>query len=321
MFDTLNNFIDVQFEKLFNFDYKLSIKEDVTDEELNNIIYNYGDRTSKTYGIEIKNGDKKEANTLFVDDSKGYVRFVDHKYNFVELTDDGVFVTEKLAANKGYKIGDTIEWHIFGDNNYYRTKIVGFDRDAENQNVKMTKTYLKKLGIEYRPDSLYTNDDMSKVKNIEGVDVIQNKNALKDGMSKMLDTMQQMLILLIALAALLGGVIIYNLGILSFTEKQYQFATLKVLGFTNKQIEKIYVKQNSWIAIISIILGLPLGYYMTAIIFKMALSENYDFAAHITLFSYLVSAIGTYVVSWVFSRILAAKIKKIDMVSSLKGNE
>ena len=116
------------------------------------------------------------------------------------------------------------------------------------------------------------------------MEIIQDKQALEDGMNSMINTMKTMIILLIVIASILGGVIIYNLGILSFTEKQYQFATLKVLGFKNSKIKKIYIKQNNWITIISIILGLPLGYYMTSFIFKMALAETYDFSSHIKLY-------------------------------------
>ena len=321
MFDSMNKFLDNQFDKLYNFDYKLSIKQDYTDEQYDKLIERFGEKTSQTLMIEIENGDVKEANNIFVDDSKEYVRFVNHKGDFINLNDDGVFVTEKLADVKGYKIGDTIKWHIYGEDKFYETKIVGFDRDAQNQNVKMTKKYLESLGIQYKADSIYTNDDLSDVKEIDGVELIQDKNALKNGMANMLDTMKMMLVLLIVLAAVLGGVIIYNLGILSFTEKQYQFATLKVLGFTDKQIKKIYVKQNNWIAVISIIIGLPLGFYMTDYIFKMALSDSYDFGASIKMISYVYSAIGTWIVSFVFSKLLARKIGKIDMVTSLKGNE
>ena len=79
-------------------------------------------------------------------------------------------------------------------------------------------------------------------------------------MESMMETVKTMVVLLIVVSAILGFVIIYNLGVLSFTEKQYQFATLKVLGFKNKQIKKIFIKQNLWLSIIEIILGLPLGY-------------------------------------------------------------
>ena len=321
MFDSMNKFLDDQFDKLYNFDYKLSIKQDYTKEQYDKLIERFGENTSQTLMIEIENGDIKDKNNIFVNNSKGYVRFVNHNGDFINLNDDGIFVTEKLADVKGYKIGDTIKWHIYGEDKYYETKIVGFDRDAQNQNVKMTKKYLESLGLEYKADSIYTNEDLSDVKEIEGVELIQDKNALKSGTANMLDTMKMMLVLLIVLAAVLGGVIIYNLGILSFTEKQYQFATLKVLGFTDKQIKKIYIKQNNWIAVISIIIGLPLGFYMTDYIFKMALSDSYDFGASIKMISYVYSAIGTWIVSYMFSKFLARKIGKIDMVTSLKGNE
>ena len=78
----------------------------------------------------------------------------------------------------------------------------------------------------------------------------------------MLSTMKTMLVLIIVIAILLGSIIIYNLGILSYTEKEYQFATLKVLGFKDKQVENIFIKQNNWIAIVSIILGLPMGFIL-----------------------------------------------------------
>ena len=133
--------------------------------------------------------------------------------------------------------------------------------------------------------------------------------------------MVSVLIMIIGIAILLGGVIIYNLGILSYTEKQYQFATLKVLGFKDSQIKNIFVKQNSWIAILSIIIGLPLGFYLTDWLFKTAIEEHYDFGASIKLQTYIIAAIGTFVVSYLVSKFLARKIKNIDMVTSLKANE
>ena len=322
MLDTMKNFIDTQFEKLYNFDYKLTLKSEYTEDVLDKITAEYGNNTSKTLGIEVKNGDTREANNIFVDDSNGYARFIKHNGEFMKLSsDDGVYVTEKLAKNKGYKIGDKISWHIYGDDKYYESEIVGFDRDPQNQNIKMTRKYLESLGIEYKPDAVYTNKDLSNIKEIDGVEIIQDKQALEDGMNSMINTMKTMIILLIVVASILGGVIIYNLGILSFTEKQYQFATLKVLGFKNSKIKKIYIKQNNWITIISIILGLPLGYYMTSFIFKMALAETYDFSSHIKLLSYIFAIVGTFIVSYIFSKILAKKVDKIDMVTSLKGNE
>lgn len=323
MLDSMNFFVKLQFEDLYNFDYKLNLKEDITNKELKNIYDKYGDNTSESLGIEIKDkSGKRESNNIFVTDAGNYVRFVDNKNKIKSKpSDDGVYVTYKLASNKGYKLGDKITWHIYGDDKYYTSKIVGFNKDPQNQNVSMTRKYLESLGIEYKPDALYTNNDLSKTKEIKNIETIQDINSLKEGMTGMLSMMKTMLIMIISIAILLGGIIIYNLGILSYTEKQYQFATLKVLGFKDKQIERIFVKQNNWIAILSIIIGLPGGYYLTDWLFKTAIEEHYDFGAWISFKTYVISAIGTFIVSYVVSKFLARKIKKIDMVTSLKGNE
>ena len=323
MLNSMNYFIDLQFNRIFNFDYKLSLKSNISSDELKDLTEKYGDNTSESLYIEIKDKDgNRESNNIFITDSKDYVRFVDNKDKFIKLdNDDGIYVTYKLAKTNGYKIGDEITWHISGDNTYHTSKVVGFNKDPQNQNVTVTRKYLESLGIEYKPDSLYTNEDLSNTKEITNVEVISNIDELKEGMAGMLQTMKTMIILIIVIAVILGVVIIYNLGILSYTEKQYQFATLKVLGFKNKQIKKIFIKQNNIIAIISIILGLPAGFYLTDWLFKTAIEESYDFGAHINIETYVIAAIGTFLISYLVSKLLAKKIKKIDMVTSLKGNE
>ena len=137
----------------------------------------------------------------------------------------------------------------------------------------------------------------------------------------MLSMMYSLIALLIVVSVILACVIIYNLGILSFSEKEYQFATLKVLGYKYKQIKSIFIKQNIWIGIIAIILAMPLGNYMTDYIFKNAIGDTYDFSAMIKPITFIVSSIGTFIVVYIVNQFLAKKIKKIDMVSSLKGNE
>lgn len=323
MLNSINYFIKLQFEDLYHFHYKLTLKDSLNQEQLNTLKNQYGDATSETLAIEIKNknGDRI-TNTIFVDDAKNLVRFQNDQDEFMEITDsNGIYITSKLAENEGYQIGDTITWHIYGDKNYYESKIVGFNKDPQNQNLTMSKSYLESLNIEYRPDTLYTNDDLKGIKEIENVELIQDISSLKDSMESMLSMMKKMILLIICFAILLGAIIIYNMGILSYSEKQYQFATLKVLGFKDKKIKKIFIEQNLWITALSIIIGLPSGYYLTAWLFKACLDDNFDFGVHINLSTYLIATIGTFLVSYLVSKVLAKKITKIDMVSSLKGNE
>ncbi len=322
MLNSMNHFIKLQFEDLYNFNYKLSLKENIKDDELKVLTDKYGDNTSETLTIETKIGKEREANTIFVTNAGNLVRFQNENGEFIKVNkNNGVYVTRKLADQKNLKVGDTIKWHIYGVNKYYESKIVGLTKDPQVQNLIMTKEYLESLDIDYKPDSLYTNTDLKGIKDIKNVSLVQDINELKNSLESMLSMMKSMIMLIIVFAIGLGAIIIYNMGILSYSEKQYQFATLKVLGFSDKKIKKIFVQQNNWITVLSIIIGLPTGYYMTSWIFKSVIADNYDFGAYINLSTYLIAIIGTILVSTIVSRILSKKVNKIDMVSSLKANE
>lgn len=323
MLDSLNSFIKLQFEDLYNFSYKLSLKSDISESNLNKLKDKYGSATSQASLIEIKNKDgKKESNNVLITDASNKVRFVDNKGKFIKLdSEDGVYITYKLASTMGYKKGDIITWKIVGSDKYYKSKIVGFNKDPQNQNMTITRGYYEKLGNKYEPDSLYTDKDLSNTKEIDNVLLIQDINSLEEGMSNMLSTMKSMIVLIIFIAIVLGSVIIYNMCVLSYTEKEYQFATLKVLGFRDRQIRKIFIKQNNIIAVISIILGLPAGFYLTDWLYKTAIEKSYDFGANISIMTYVYATIGTFLTSYIVSKILSKKINNIDMVTSLKGNE
>ena len=322
MLNSMNHFIKLQFEDLYNFNYKLSLKENIKDDELKVLTDKYGNNTSETLTIETKIGKEREANTIFVTNAGNLVRFQNKNGEFIKVNkNNGVYVTRKLADQKNLKVGDTIKWHIYGVNKYYESKIVGLTKDPQVQNLTMTKEYLESLDIDYKPDSLYTNTDLKGIKDIKNVSLVQDINELKNSLESMLSMMKSMIMLIIVFAIGLGAIIIYNMGILSYSEKQYQFATLKVLGFSDKKIRKIFVQQNNWITVLSIIIGLPTGYYMTSWIFKSVIADNYDLSAYINLSTYLIAIIGTILVSIIVSRMLSKKVNKIDMVSSLKANE
>lgn len=114
---------------------------------------------------------------------------------------------------------------------------------------------------------------------------------------------------------------LYNFNYKLSLKENIKDDELKVLGFSDKKIKKIFVQQNNWITVLSIIIGLPTGYYMTSWIYESVIADNYDLSAYINLSTYLIAIIGTILVSIIVSRMLSKKVNKIDMVSSLKANE
>ncbi len=319
---TMNFFTVWQFDRIYTFDYKIILSADATDAQKENIYSQYGEETSMTLPIEVKDASGKACTRqLVVTDAPALLQFTDHKANPAEIGDDGLYLSEKLLDILGLNIGDTVEWTIYGKDGTFSTEILGSFREPQGQTFALTRAAAENLGIEYAPDCVYTVSDLNAVKSIKGADSIQSVDQLRDGFLSMMSVMDSVVALLVVISIILAFVIIYNLGIMSFTEKQYQFATIKVLGFSSRQIRKIYIMQNNWISIAGILLGLPCGFWMTQLIFGMAIGENYDMMVHIPGVIYVASAVGTYVVSLLINRLLGRKVKGIDMVSSLKANE
>ena len=321
MLDSMKSYVSWEFDIINNFKYKLSLSSDYTDAQYNEIISKYGDSTSQTMGVEFKHNDEVIIKPLTINDTKGLLQVTDHHRKTFTMKDDGIYITEKMSSMYNLKVGDMVEWHVVGSDNWYKTKIVGVNRDPQAQQFNCTKKFFDTLNEEYKPDNIYTNEDLSNIKEIPGVNTIQTVNNLRDSMNSMLNMMYSLIALLIGVSVVLAVVIIYNLGIMSFSEKEYQFATLKVLGFKYKHIKEIFIKQNVWIGVFAVIIALPLGNFMTDYIFKNAIGDSYDFEAMIKPITFIFSGIGTFVVVYIVNQLLAKKIKKIDMVSSLKGNE
>ena len=337
MQDSLNHYMEWEFDKIQAYKYKLTLSENVSDDRLDELFDTYGDATSQTVAIEYKDSDGNiVTSTITVNDSDGYLRVSDHDTNTYDINDgipgntDGdineegaLFATEKLINENGFSLGDKVKWRIMGEDDWNETRIVAAYRDPQSQQFSMTRAAFEDLGEEYVCDTIYTNDDLSNLtdSDIDGVSTISSIESLKEQMNVMLEMISSMIILLIAISALLGFIIIYNMGILALTEKMYQFATLKVLGFKFKKLALIYTQQNLWLTIVGIIFGLPLGYEFTDCMFKYAIGDNYDFFANIDLSSYLIAIIGTLIIMFVTSIALSRNLKKIDMVASLKANE
>ena len=214
MFDSMKAYIDWEFGTITNFDYKLSLSEDYTDNQLGEIISKYGNSSSQTFGVEFKQNDEIIVKQLTVNNSKGLLQVTDHNRRPFEMKSNGIYITEKMSSIYGLNIGDTVEWHIIGKDNWYETEIVGFVRDPQNQQFNCTKEFFDTLNDEYKADTIYTNQDLGDLKEIPGVNTIQTVQNLKDGMNSMLSMMYSVIALLIVISIILACVIIYNLGIL-----------------------------------------------------------------------------------------------------------
>lgn len=136
----------------------------------------------------------------------------------------------------------------------------------------------------------------------------------------MMNMMNMMVVVLIAAAVVLGVVVLYNLGVMSYVERRRELATLKVLGFRDKAIGRLLISQNMWITLAGVIIGIPGGAWVLEYIIK-AFASEYELSLHLSVLSCILSAALTFGVSLAVAAALAAKNKKIDMVEALKNGE
>ena len=113
---------------------------------------------------------------------------------------------------------------------------------------------------------------------------------------------------------------LYNLGVMSYTERYREMATLKVVGFKDKKIGGLLMGQNLGVSFVGVIIGIPLGVGVLSYLLS-ALASEYEMRLAIDLSTYLLSVCMTVGMSLLVSLMVARKNKKIDMVEALKGTE
>ena len=132
--------------------------------------------------------------------------------------------------------------------------------------------------------------------------------------------MDGMVIILVVAAALLGVVVLYNLGIMSYVERSRELATLKVLGFRNRAIGRLLISQNIWLTFIGVVIGVPAGVGVLQWLLT-ALAGEYEMKLMLGPLTFCVSILLTFGVSLFVGLMVARKNRKIDMVEALKGAE
>lgn len=127
-------------------------------------------------------------------------------------------------------------------------------------------------------------------------------------------------LLIVGGAILLGAVVLYNFGIMSYTERYREMATLKVVGFKDKKIGRLLIDQNMWLSLTGVVIGIPLGILTLDYLLK-TLAGEYEMSLTVSAVAYIISVMLTFGMSLPVSLMVARKNKKIDMVEALKGAE
>lgn len=247
-----------------------------------------------------------------------FMALFDEDNELVELSDEGVYLCLRLADTA--EIGDTIDFSPYGSDETYQVRVAGYLRSLMTESIIMTDKYAESVGIEYQINSIFTDKEAEDIANSPLISGKQDKTTLMESYDSFMEIMNLMIILLVVAAVILGTVVLYNLGIMSYVERNRELATLKVLGFRDRHIGKLLISQNIWLTVIGVVIGLAAGEGVLYMLIT-SLASEYELKLTIGILTFVVSILLTFGVSLVVGLMVSRKNKKIDMVEALKGAE
>ena len=340
--ESIFDVLDKQFDEISLYDATVGLDEDLTEEQKQGI-ENYLDGEEAVADYMFTYQQMMDASTtgtsydvyLFaVDDVEEFGRFVDLRHRSdhapVELDDSGVVIDEKLSELLGVSVGDTIT--LEGDQRVeavvaditenYVYHYVYLTRDLytqlygeDYQNNVMLLAYQDGMGVDV---SNQTSETLMKMDGVASYSYIAT---IRDSFEDSMDAINYAVVIIIVAAAALAFVVLYNLTNINITERRSELATLKVLGFYDGETTAYVLRENVFLTIFGVILGLVLGRFLHS---WMVLTVEVDlvmFGRTAPPYAYVLAAALTALFSLIVNVAAHFRLKKIDMVESLKTVE
>lgn len=336
--DSIGDIVDKQFGEILQYNLSITVK-DAEDPQVEEFLRNNTDATLKVHqssaDLTGKDADPHTATLYVPEESTQLPEFItlrDRKSGDpVAFTEDGVLLTEKLADELKIGAGDTVTV-----------------KNADNQTAQVTVSGITEnyvQGYIYMSPSLYRQcfdkapelngivakvaDDSQENRSRISTELLENSSVasvsftttLSQSFGDMIANIDYIVMVLIVSAGLLAFVVLYNLTNINITERQKEIATLKVLGFYNREVGAYIFRETGILSVIGTGVGLILGIFLHAFVVQTAEVEMVMFGRDIYPLSYILAALLTLVFSALVDVVMARKLKKIDMVESMKAGE
>ena len=341
--DSIFAIVDIQYGEIQLYDGNIILSDDATEEEKSNIITTL-EKDSKmagsTEGIlsQITVGNGEEWHDVYLDVPKNVEEFsefvvlqdrvTNEKY---ELDDSGAILTEKMATELDVEPGDTV---TIRDENRgdLEVEISAVCENYMSHYLYMTPAYYEKVFGE-QPDynSIFykTADRITEEAERIGEEALTLPGALsvsyttdlREQVDNMLGALDEVIVVLIISAGMLAFVVLYNLNNINITERQRELATLKVLGFYNGEVAMYVYRENIVLTVLGAVFGIVLGKFLHGFIIVTVEIESVMFGRNIDLSSFIYGFLLTILFSLLVNGAMYFKLKKINMVESLKSVE
>ena len=342
--DCIYEIVSLQYEKVQFYDAATYMSDDISEENRQQL-HDYLDQNAdikETIEARMQKTDVKSASgkkTLYLmvpSDNEKIEDFLSfhsrtNKDEVYSLKKDEVILTEKMASLLNVKVGDelTIEDEDRGD----QTVMVGAicENYMSHYLYLSPEKYEELYGVPAEYNTIIYSvkdgkDDQiekigTKLLSMDGVLNVSYTSSIEGRLDDMLRSLNLVIVVLIVSAGMLAFVVLYNLNNINITERQRELATLKVLGFYDGEVASYVYRENILLTIIGSVVGMVLGNLLHRYIILTVEVEEAMFGRQIHWQSYLYSFLFTVAFSLFVNWVMFYKLKKIDMVESLKSVE
>lgn len=248
------------------------------------------------------------------------------------LDGEGILLTEWMADTLGVSAGDSITMEKEDGSSSQEVQVVGVVENYIMNYAYMSPQYYEKIYgepaefevmyAEFTPEGQERENELgSEILQQPGVYNVSYTSDTKREINDMLQALVLVIIVLIVTAALLAFVVLYNLNNVNITERRRELATLKVLGFYDQEVAAYVYHENIILTLMGIVVGVGLGTLLHQYIIHTIRVDMVMFGQHVSLVSFLISAVLTAVFSAFVNFVMYFKLKEINMVESLKSVE
>lgn len=242
LYDGLNDVKEWEYSQINHYESKLIIDDNASISQIDKVASDVNGDKIMDERIELESSNAKKSGSILVLNDTDLITPTDKDKNHIEIGNDEVSISQKMADTINVGIGDTVNWHIMGSDKWVNIKIDRIHADPISQGLIMSQYKLEELGLNYTPTSIITSDHVNKT-----YDIIKTTNTHED-IEKDWDGISQNMWLFIYIlsffACVLAIIVLYNLGLMSFTEIEREIATLKVLGFKSSALRRLLLTQN-----------------------------------------------------------------------------
>lgn len=244
----------------------------------------------------------------------------------IPLTSGQAAVTYKLTRTLDIALGDTIRLYLPGDDEPVDMTVGQIVSNNISQGVYLNRSTWESLrkgpftptAIQLRAPTQAAVDELNDMDEVDSLDYPAEQIG---EMLEMLDALSSVFAMLTGIALALAFVICYNMGLMNFVERTREYATLKVLGYHQKEIRSLILRENTIVTVLGVFCGIGPGIALTDVIMHSCEPETGFYPGAPTLKSIVVACIVTYLFSGLLQRLLTRKVKGIDMVEALKSVE